>query len=137
MLSINKRTHKIQFRDWSHINITTAQYEFYRDEVELKKHNEFITIEDIDTHDIIFEWRCSEIKEFQQINKDSSLSWAVYICDYGTRHPISMWGECECVKKYACMWFQFKDRLKILGYKINYAKDITKDMQRAYLESLT
>lgn len=132
MLTKNPKTHIIIFKDWSQLNITKAQYDFYREEVGLKKHNEFIKIDDIDTKEILFEWRCSEIKEFKERKQDRSMQEKRFVCDFWWRHPLSQMWECDCDKEYKCMWFQFRDRLKEMWYTIDYASDITSEMQIAY-----
>jgi len=120
--------------DWEKINITKAQAELYRSEVELKQHNNFITINDIDTDEILFDWRCSEIKRFVERKQDKGTQWAVFICSFWVRHPLSMGWACECKKEFKTLWILFKDRLKEMWYKVFYDDDITEEMRLEYLQ---
>ena len=96
MLLTKPKTHLIIMKDWTKFNITEAQYELYREEIWMKKHNEFITINDIDTNEILFEWRCSEIKEFKT-KWQSKYYDSVWICTKWWRHPV-LWfpNNCNC-----------------------------------------
>jgi len=137
MLTKNQRTHIIIFKDWRKINVTKTQAEFIEQELELKKHNEFITIDDIDTKQVLFKWRCSEIKEFQERNTDSSLANANAVCDFWWRHPIQWFPDnCTCAKDFDCMRFQFQFKLEEMWYKIEYASDITEEMRAAYKQQM-
>jgi hypothetical protein len=135
MLTKNQRTHAIVFKDWNKISITQSQYELYREEIKIKKHNDFITIHDIDTDEITYEWRCNEIKAFQAIKRDPTLWDKVTICSFWTRHELSLTWDCECSKKFWTLWILFKDELQKLWYKVFYDSDITKEMQEAYLNN--
>jgi len=137
MITTNIKNYIIIFRNWTQISITKAQYNLYRDEIEMKKHNDFITINDIDTNEILFEWRCNEIKEFKERKQDPSLYGAVYICDFWTRHSVSEWWECNCWKDFDCIWITFKDKLKTMWYKINYNSDITREMILQYKQQMS
>lgn len=132
MLTNNKRTHYILLWDWTKINITKAQYDLYREEVWMKKHNEFITINDIDTNEIIFEWRCSEIKRFSERITDNSHTYNA-VCSFWWRHNIALFPEnCQCSKEFNCLWIVFKDKLEAIWFKVFYDTEITEDMRTAY-----
>lgn len=132
MLTKNQRTHLICFKDDSRISITKSQYELYRDEVGTRKHNEFITIRDIDTDEILFEWRCNEIKEFKQRSFWTHTYNA--ICDFWARHPIREWEyNCECEKQ----WKYTGDKLKAFvseKYNVSYPQDITIAMKKEFYD---
>lgn len=135
MITNNKRTHIILLWDWSKINITKAQYDLYREEVWMKKHNEFITITDIDTWETIFEWRCSEIKRFEERKQDTTIWDKNWVCSFWWRHNV-IWfpHNCECWKKFNCLWLVFKDKLKVIWFKFTYDIDITEQMRNDYKE---
>lgn len=133
MLTKNQRTHYILLTDWTQINITKAQAELYKSEVELKQHNKFLTINDIDTEEILFNWRCSEIKRFveRKINSDymNSRRW---VCWYWIRHRLESQWICECNKKVWVTSHEFKDRLRKLWFTIDYDSDINQKMIDKY-----
>lgn len=136
-LSKNIKTHYILVREWEKnqikkIPITTAQFKLYEEELQTKKHNDFFKIEDIDTQEVLYNWRASKIEWFEQIKRDPSLQGAVWICSFWTRHPLSMAWECNCSKEYDTLWILFKDKLKELWYNVFYDSDITYEMQQAY-----
>ena len=131
MITKNVRTHFILLVDWSRINITQAQAEFYQQEVELKKYNEFISITDIDTNEILFNWRCNEIKRFEK-RKQTNNSWYNFVCDFWNRHPISMKWLCNCQKEFWVMGFQFHDWLRDNWYNFVYTCDITEEMRQEF-----
>jgi hypothetical protein len=54
-LTKNIRTHIIELADKTSIHITQSQYDLYKQEVQIKKHNEFMEIRDIDTDKIVFD----------------------------------------------------------------------------------
>jgi len=130
MLTNNPKTHYIILWDKSQINITKAQYDFYKEEVELKKHNEFITIDDSDTKEILFEWRCSEIKRFVERKSSTNSWWYRYICSFWNKHHISE--SCECSKEFDCLWIIFKWRLQDMWFEVFYDSDINNEMRTAY-----
>jgi len=133
MLSINVRNYQVFFKDWASLSITKAQYELYREEIAMKKHNEFIKMLDIDTDEVVFDWRCADIKEFKQKNDWGYSVWKSVICSWWTNHPLSWYPEsCKCMKEYDCLWFKMKDRLEEMWYKVQYVSEITKEMQMKY-----
>ncbi len=133
MLTKNQRTHTIILKDWRVFNITESQSELYESEITIKKHNELITINDIDTDEILFKWRCAEIKEFWIRKTDSSYGTSNAVCEFWTRHPISWYPDnCTCAKDFDCLCFNIQDWLREQGYKINYASDIDSKMQQEF-----
>lgn len=136
MITTNTRTHYIIIKQWvkdvKRIWITKSQYQLYKDEVEIKAYNAFITINDIDTNEILFEWRASKIDWFWEFTVDKTLAERNWVCSFWHRHPISTAWECSCAKEYKTLWFIFKDKLKEMWYNIFYDSDITQEMQTAY-----
>jgi len=131
MINKNVKTHNIIMKNWEILKITKAQYEFYKEEINLKKFTDFIIINNIDTDEILFEWRCSEIKRFEKIKFDKWYQQTMFVCDWWTRHQLSQ--VCNCWKKFDCLWFQMKDRLNEMWYNIKYPSDITLVMQNKYI----
>lgn len=134
MLTKNQRTHYILLTDWEKINITEAQKKLYQEEVDLKKHNERITIYDIDTNEELFNGRCSKIERFCKREIDPSIQSRRYICNFGTRHPLNE--DCDCKFTYQTLGILFQDELEKLWYKIDYPSDISPAMQQHYLDNL-
>ena len=136
MLTKNPRTNIILLKDWRKINVTKAQSEFIEEEINLKKHNELITIEDIDTKEVLFKWRCSEIKEFSERKQDKSLWEKVWICGFWRRHNLVWFPDnCNCKEEFNCLPITFKYWLKENWYNINTDADITSSMRNAYKQS--
>ncbi len=102
MLTKNTRTHYILIKDWDRnqikkISITEAQYNLYKDELSIKKYSDFFEITDIDTQEILFEWRASKIEWFEKIKRDPSLVDKVWVCTKWGRHSlIGAWENCDC-----------------------------------------
>ena len=132
MLTNNIRDHIITFADWSRINVTSTQAEFIEQEIQLKKHNEFIKIEDVDTQEILFNWRCNEIKRFEQRKSDPTLQNAWRWCGFWVFHPISNAWACECKKEFKTVPILFKSRIKSMWFEFDYEKQITEEMRLAY-----
>ena len=137
MLNTNIKTHYILIKEWKYneikkIAVTSAQYELYREELEIKPFNALMTIHDIDTNEILYEWRANKIEWFEKIKKDIWLTQAVFICSFWVKHPLSMWWNCNCSKEFNTLWISFKDKLKEMWYEINYDSDITEEMRLAY-----
>ena len=133
MLTKNQRTHYILLVDWTQINITEAQYELYKSEVELKQHTKFITINDIDTDEVLFEWRCSEIKRFVERKQDISIQSKAWICSFCVRHTFNWFPyNCTCKKKYNTLWIIFLDEIKAMWYNISSYYQITEEMRETY-----
>jgi hypothetical protein len=132
MITTKIRTHAIVLWDGTKFQITRWQYEFYKQEVQLKKHNEFITIEDIDTREIVFEGRCSEIKRFQEKNNNASTEDIRLVCWYGNKHAIQE--ECKCYDKFKCWAWRFKKWAKVNYPNVFYDSDLTTEMQDAFIE---
>lgn len=136
MITKNIRDHYILFNDWTRIAITKAQSELYQSEIELKKYSDFIKIHDIDTDEILYNWRCSQIKNFWK-NEKNEIKQTSCRCWYNELHPlISFPYNCICQKKYKCFDFQFVDKINELGYNINFYYEITNEMKEKYLENL-
>jgi len=142
MLTKNVKTHYILIKEWDRnqikkIPLTRAQYELYEQELSMKKHNEFFKIHDIDTQEIIFNGRANKVEWFEEIKIDKSLWEKRVVCSFGGRHSIVWFPDnCKCKDKFKCMWLQFQDKLRELGYSIDYSSDITPEMQQAYLNNL-
>jgi len=136
MLSKNIRSHIVILRDWRKFNITQDQYSTLKLARQDFKRNEPLEIRDADTRELEYDWEMWDIKEFQERKQDPNLAAAVYVCDYGTRHHISEWKECDCWKDFDCIGIVFKDRLKAMWYKIHYNRDITREMKTAYLNNM-
>ena len=132
MITKNIRTHTILLTDGSRINITKAQAELYEDELRMKKYTDFIKIHDIDTDEVLFNWRCNEIKKFIEKKQDTTLWEKVWVCEFGGRHPLSWQWFCKCQKDFGCYWFQFKDRLIELWFNVSYYSDINQEMKIRY-----
>lgn len=130
MLTKNMRTHYITLTDWTVFNITKAQAELYQQEVELKKHNEFMQIEDIDTKQILFNWRCSEIK---RISERQSLGHTYNaICDFWKRHPIINWAfECSCEMEFWYTWRELRDYMRE-KHNMIYPRDFTSEHRKEF-----
>ena len=132
MLSKNRKTHKIIFKDGRIIPVAKDQFDLYRSEIELKRHNEFIAISDADTWELLFDGRCSEIKEFQKI-VFKSVEDRIKICDFWTKHPLQE--DCLCSKRFWCIWMTFRYELEKLWYNIFYPSQITEEMQNEFLRT--
>jgi hypothetical protein len=141
MLTKNQRTHYILIKEWEKnqikkIPITKAQHDLYEEELQTKKHNDFFKVHDIDTQEVIFNWRASRVEWFEDIKRDSSLQEKRWVCDYWTRHEIVWFPDnCNCKNKFWTLSILFKDELKKLWYNIFYNSDITKEMQEDYLRN--
>lgn len=139
MITKNVRTHYILIKQWEKndilkIPITNAQYNLYKEELSIKKYNEMITINDIDTEEIVFEWRANKIEWFTEIKKDETLSQKRVVCEYWKRHNIQWYPKnCTCKEEIWCIGFMYHDRLKEMWYKISYPSDITEEMRIAYI----
>jgi len=136
-LSKNLRTHKIILQDWEELHITQAQYELYREEVQLKKPNEFITIYDIDTDKILYDGKVIWIKEFKHKNTkvidNENLYWR---CDYWLQHKVDrvneIFDECTCYKKIWIIPQEFFKRLKEMWYWELLPYEVTNEIIKAY-----
>lgn len=134
MITTKIRTHAIVLWDGTKFQITRWQYEFYKQEVQLKKHNEFITIEDLDTREIVFEGRCSEIKRFEEKRSSAITEDIRLVCWYGNKHRISE--ECKCYDKFNCWAWRFKKWAKVNYPNVFYDSDLTIEMQDVFIEHL-
>jgi len=73
-----------------------------------------------------------KFEEFEEVKQDKGIQWAVFICSFWVRHPLSMGWICGCSKEFDVIWILFKDRLKEMWYDINYPEDITEEMRLEY-----
>jgi len=136
-LSKNLRTHKIILQDWEELHITQAQYELYREEVQLKKPNEFITIYDIDTDKVLYDGKVMWIKEFRHKKKtnidNENRYWR---CDYWLQHKVDrvneIFDECTCYKKIWIIPQEFFKRLKEMWYWELLPYEVTNEIIKAY-----
>ena len=127
----NIKTHIVQLSDWRTINITQDQYAWLKLQLEDSNFSDPLEIRDVDSWEILFDWKMWAIKEF--IHKKAKInSWDVFVCDFWNRHPLSQVWVCDCKIKFECMSFQFQDRLKEMWFKFDYASDITEEMKIAY-----
>jgi len=140
MLSTHIKTHYILIKEGEKnqikkIPITTSQYELYKEELQMKKHNDFFQIDDIETKQILYDGRANKIDWFEEIIRDKELSEKKWVCSFWTKHPV-VWfpNNCNCSEKFWVLWITFKDELKKLWYNINYDSDITEEMQNHYLK---
>lgn len=139
MLNTKVKTHYILIKEWDRGNIkkialTKSEYELYEQEVEMKKHNWFFKMYDIDTNELLFNGRANKVEWFEEIKLDPALMWAVWICSLWTRHALSAGWDCDCSKKFNTLWITFKDEIEKLGYKVKDTSEITEEMQLAYLK---
>ncbi len=132
MLSNNLRTHIVILRDGRKFNITTDQYATLKLNREDLKRTAPLEIRDCDTKELLYDGEMGDIKEFQERKQDEWLQQARFVCAWWSRHPLSQGWECNCSKEFNCMWFQMKDRLLEMWYKIDYDNDITEQMQFEY-----
>ncbi len=133
----NVKTHYVLVKEWQRndikkIAITNAQYELYKEELWTKSYSSFFTIHDIDTQEILFEWRASKIDWFEVIKKDKELIHKFWRCSFWVKHPLSMHEWCECAKEYNTLWLLFVDKIKELWYDIKTNRDITDEMRLTY-----
>ena len=141
MLTKHKRTHYILVKQWDRgeikrIPITKAQYDLYEEELQTKKHNDFFKIHDIDTQEVVYNWRASKIEGFEEIKTDPTLSNRKVICEYGSHHNF-IWfpSNCDCSHKFWVIPVIFKDRLREMWYIINASANITEEMQIKFLKN--
>ena len=141
MLTKNQRTHLILVKQWDRgeikrIPITKAQYDLYEEELQTKKHNDFFKIHDIDTQEVVYNWRASKIEGFEEIKTDQTLLNKRYICEFWSKHPV-IWfpSNCQCMKKFDTLPYAMKDKLREMWYIINASADITEEMQNNYLKN--
>ena len=142
MLSTQVKTHYILIKEWDRNNIkkiaiTKAEYELYEQELEMKKHNGFFKMYDLETKEMLFNGRANKIEWFEEIKVDHSLKEKRWVCWYWSRHEIIWFPDnCQCTDKFKVLSIQFKDELKKLWYKIFYDSDIKESMQKHYLRQL-
>lgn len=131
MLTKNIRTHIMFLKDWRSIPITELQWKNILLLKEDKKDTYPLTLQDVDSWEIIYCWELYQIKEFWIKKTDKTISWARYICDYWHRHTLNE--KCLCINKY---WLAilFKSKLREMWYKVFYNYEITKEMQEAFLK---
>lgn len=138
-LTKNLRTHLIYIRtlDWNDtetINITKDQYIIISEDIQNMKATDFYKITDVDNWKTLFEWQRKDILRFKE--RDVIKSDYVAICELWERHNLINWEvQCNCLNK---MWIHTIDIyywLKLLGYDISSAYNITKEMrQKLYME---
>ena len=139
MLSTKVKTHYILIKEWDRGNIkkialTKSEYELYEQELEMKKHNWFFKMYDIDTNELIFNGRANKIEWFEEIKVDPTLSTKKWVCSFWTKHSlIGFPDNCNCSEKFDTLWITFKWELIKLWYKVNYDSDITEEMQEHFL----
>lgn len=133
-LTQNIRTHIVLLNDWREIQITQKQYATLKLMLEDNKFSDPLVITDPDNWNILFDWKCWAIKEFKHKQWDNS-EWDLYwICTYWLRHRIIDWEciSCTCREKIWITDLEFLNILRDMWYKINYPKDVTDEMIRAY-----
>ena len=122
MLTTNRRTKKMILTDWREIWLTNEQYKSIRADVEIKSYNDIITIADADDRSkIIYDWKVSAIKEFQDI-ETYNYSWKWFFCEYWHFHSVNE--SCEHHKKYSMSPFDFSIRV-YQKFWINYPSKVT------------
>jgi len=128
-LTKNFRKYKVIFKDKREpLNITEDQYNQLRLAKEDKKYNDPITIKDIDTQKILFDWEIWKIEEFQERNNINW--WYTMICWFWDKHPLINWKfECDWKTKYNFTEIELKT-FAIEKYWIIYPQDITIEMKR-------
>ena len=132
-LSKNIRTHKMILSDWRVFHLSFTQYQKFKLLLLDSKYSDPLVITDCDSWKIVFDWKISAYKEFQQINTWNFKGTRGVICSWWTKHPLEWYSDnCTCWKEYDCLWFQMKDRLEEMGFKTTYSSDITSEMQTAY-----
>lgn len=140
MTKITKKTHKIIFKPDSErkvktIHITKAQYELYSEELRVKSINDFIQIHDIETDNLIFEWRCWKIDEIVELEtQKDDIKNRKWVCDYWVRHAIIDWepADCTCYDYLKINDRKFHKLMHDMGYKYDYPSQINNEMIRAF-----
>lgn len=102
------------------IHLTKQQYLLLEQDFLDKGWNAGFAINDPETGKRVYTWRLWDIKEWCWERKSSKISGARYVCDYGTRHPLSE--ECECIKRYKIDPWTFREKRQALW--INSSFDV-------------
>ena len=113
-LSKNIRTHILLLNDWREIQITNDQYVNLKFKLDDSKFSDPLVIKDVDTEEILFDWKCWAIKEFRHKTISNAWIWQDYwICDYRLRHIYLDWkiDNCDCYTKIKIFPKEFKKRL--------------------------
>ena len=136
-LTRNIKTHLIVLKDGRTFPLTEQQYKVHKLEQEDKKINDSLEIINIDTKELVFDWKWTEFKEFRKRKIVDNSSKVIY-CDYWTKHSLEeyqYWEWCKCYNIYGVIWWTFKKALQKLWYQIRYNKDITEEMQKHFLKA--
>ncbi len=128
----NIRTHTLILNDKRKIPITQEQYNNLQTAQLDSKFSDPLKIIDADSWEILFDWKYGAIKEFEHKKRYSPKWQPMVVCDFWNRHPLSMWGNCDCGKKFGCLSIEFKERLQKMWFEYNYSNEITKVMQTIY-----
>lgn len=119
-LTTNHRSWYVILKDERQFGVTEEQYQtiFLADQD--WKYNDSLIIKDVDTEEIVYNWKIWAIKEYKKIKKNTW--WIRYFCDFWVSHELRE--QCNCSDKFDINPWDFKENAKKVFWKL-YPEELT------------